>query len=210
MSSEVNLSNAPFKSLTWKSVLFNLIGFPLTIFYFALMVAGISISVGLLIVVVGFFIGYGVLWLIHGMAPVEAWLVTRLLDTPIRASLPDPQGSFLERYAKMFSSPSTWGRIGYIPVKMVLVSFGFGFAVGGVSSLSFVAAPFLYQQSWFDTSIGSWSVDNLGAAIVVAVAGLVVAWVLLYLSMLVGRLTAMLARTMISDPLYGSGPAPLP
>jgi len=197
----INLFNAPFRVLGWKTVLFHLITFPIAIFYFVLTTTGIALSIGLLVVVVGFFLGYGVLWLIHGMAPVEAWFVSKLLDTPIGASLPEPPGSFTERYKKMLTSPSTWSRIFYVPLKLLMASFGFAFAVSAVSSLSLLATPFLYQQEWFDVSITSnWVIDTMGEAILAALAGLIASWILLYLSFLIGRLTAVVARVMISDP----------
>ena len=197
----VTLFNGPFRALTWKTVLFHLVAFPIAIFYFVLTVTGIALSIGLLIVVVGFFLGYGVLWLIHGMAPLEGWLVSKLLDTPTRASLPEPSGSFTERYKKMLSSPSTWSRILYVPLKLLMASFGFGFAVAAISSLALLATPFLYQQEWFDVSITpNWMIDTTGEAMLAALAGVVASWILLYLSHLIGRLTAVVARVMISDP----------
>jgi hypothetical protein len=135
------------------------------------------------------------------MAPVEGWLVSKLLDTPIRASLPEPSGSFLQRYKKMFSSPSTWSRVAYVPLKLLTAVVGFGFATTAVSSLALLATPFLYQREWFDVSItSSWSVDTLSEAILAGLTGLVVSWIFFYLSNLAGRLTAVLARAMISDP----------
>jgi hypothetical protein len=64
-----------------------------------------------------------------------------------------------------------------------------------------LATPFLYQQEWFDVSItSSWVVDTMGEAILVALTGLVASWILLYISYLLGLLTAVLARAMVSDP----------
>jgi len=197
----VTFLNTPFRGLTWKTVMFHLVTFPIAIFYFVLTVTGISLSIGLLIVVVGFFLGYGVLWLVHGMAPVEGWLVSKLLETPIRASLPEPTGSFIERYKKMFTSPSTWSRVAYVPLKLLTAVVGFGIAVAAVSSLATLATPFFYSQDWFEVGFSnSWRVDTLGEAILFALAGLVLSWVFLYLSYLIGRLTAVVARVMISDP----------
>jgi len=197
----VTFLNAPFRGLTWKTVLFHLVTFPIAIFYFVLAVTGISLSIGLLVVVVGFFLGYGVLWLIHGMAPVEGWLVSKLLETPVRASLPEPTGSFIERYKKMLTSASTWSRVAYVPLKLLTAVVGFGFAVAAVSSLATLATPFFYSQDWFEVGLSnSWRVDTLGEAILFALAGLALSWVFLYLSYLIGRLTAVVARVMISDP----------
>ena len=197
---DVGLGNAPFRALTWKSVFFNLLAFPIALFYFVLTAVGIALSVGLLVVVVGFFLGYAVLWLIHGMAPIEAWLVSRLLDTPIRASLPEPSGSLVERFRQMLASATTWSRVGYVPLKFVVATVGFGVSVASISSLALVTAPVFYQQDWFDLSVGSWAVDTIGEAVLAAAVGLVLTWVMLYLSFLMGRLTAMLARAMVSDP----------
>ena len=197
----VTFLNGPFRGLTWKTVLFNLVSFPIAIFYFVLTMTGIALSIGLLIVVVGFFLGYGVLWLIHGIAPVEGWLVSKLLDTPVRASLPEPRGTFIERYKKMLSSPSTWSRVTYVPLKLLMAAFGFGFAITAVSSLALLSTPFLYQQEWFDASVApNWIVDTVGEAVLVALTGLIVSWIFFYLSNLIGRLTAVVAREMISDP----------
>ena len=196
----VTLANAPFKRLTWTAWTFNLVAFPIAVFYFVLTAVGIALSIGLLIVIVGFFIGYGVIWLIHGMAPVEGWLVSKLLNTPVRASLPEPSGSFLERYRKLVSSPATWLRVGYVPLKLVLASFGFALSVAAISSLAAIATPFLYTQDWFDSGFGFWEVTTTTDAVLVAVAGLAVSWVLLFLGVALGRLNAVLARAMVSDP----------
>ena len=197
---DVGFGTAPFRALTWKTVVFNLLAFPIAVFYFVLTAVGIALSVGLLILVVGFFLGYAVLWLIHGMAPIEGWLVSRLLDTPIRASLPEPEGSFLERYRQMLSSATTWSRVGYVALKLVVATVGFGVTISAISSLALISAPIFYQQDWFDLSVASWSVDTIGEAVLAAAAGLVLTWVMLYVSLLVGRLTAVLARAMVSDP----------
>ena len=197
----ITFLNGPLRLLTWKTVLFHLVSFPIAIFYFVLTMTGIALSIGLLIVVIGFFLGYGVLWLIHGMAPVEGWLVSKLLDAPIRAGLPEPRGTFIERYKKMLSSPSTWSRVAYIPLKLLIAAFGFGFAITAVSSLALLPTPFLYQQEWFHVSVApNLLVDTIGEAILVAMTGLIVSWNFFYLSNLIGRLTAVVARVMISDP----------
>ena len=191
----------PFQSLTWKTILFNLIALPVAVFYFTLTMLGITLSIGLLVVGVGFLLGYGLLWLLHGMAPVEAWLVTNLLDVTVAASLLEPRGTFLERYRKMLTSPATWSRLGYIPLKLVTAIAGFVFAVTAIASIGLIASPLLYQQSWFDLSFGSsLVVDTFSEAVVTALVGLVLTWVMLFLSNLIGQMTAYLARAMVSDP----------
>ena len=197
----MSLATVPFQSITWKTLLFHLVAFPVAIFYFTLAAVGITLSIGLLVVVVGFFLGYGVLWLLHGIAPLEGWLVTRLLGTTVVASLPDPQGSFIEKYKKMLSSSATWSRIGYIPLKFVTAIAGFTVAVTALGSVGLIAAPLFYQQDWFEISVmPSMVVDTLGEAVLTSLVGLVLAWVMLYLSNLLGRLVAYLAHAMVSDP----------
>ena len=192
--------STPFRALTWKTVLFHLVGFGLAVMFFVLTVVGIAVSVGLLIIIIGFFLGFAVMWMIHGIAHFDAMFVSVLLDVEVRVQRLRPKGSFLDRLRELVTSPATWKRTAYILLKLPLEVVGFAVTVSALTSLALIATPFTYQQDWADLSIGdSFAIDTLNEAVMAAVLGVIAGWLLLFLAVVLGRVAAAMANSLLTD-----------
>ena len=181
------------------------------IIYFTFAVAGLSLSVGLAILVIGvpfflMFISVGrVVSLAEGRL-IEAMTGVRMPRRPVY------QGSalgFWPRIREMLKDPRTWTTIAYFILMLPIGIVYFVIAVVGLSvSLSFIALPFLAalsQAGWFGLSgvevfsqiQPEWLFDSGLAIPVLGVAGVLLLTSLMHLARGIGRLHAMFAKSML-------------
>ncbi len=181
------------------------------IIYFTFAVAGLSLSVGLAVLVIGvpfflMFISVGrVVSLAEGRL-IEAMTGVRMPRRPVY------QGSALQfwpRIREMLKDPRTWTTIAYFILMLPIGLVYFVIAVVGLSvSLSFIALPLLAalaQVGWFGLSgvqvfsqiQPQWLFDSKLAIPVLGVAGVLLLTSLMHLARVVGRLHAMFAKSML-------------
>ena len=183
--------NSLWKAQTWVNILYLLLSFPLGIFYFVILVTGISLGFGLLITVFGIFILMGVMILVHWFARFEVQLTNSLLGFQIRPRLPEPsvQG-FWKRLREKLRSPLTWKGLLFLFLRFPMGIFSFSLTVSLLAaSLSMISLPVLHQFSWFDLDWQAnnfWIVDTFPETLVVALVGII----LLYASLFVFNLLA--------------------
>jgi len=126
------------------SLLYMLLALVTGIVYFTFAVIGLSLSVGLAILIIGvpfflLFVGIArVVALAEGRI-VESMLGTRM---PRRPMYPDRETPFLQRIVEMLKDPRTWGTLVYLVAMLPLGVFYFTFAVVGIAvSLAMFVAP---------------------------------------------------------------------
>ena len=68
---------------TYLNLVYILFAFPLSVFYFTLTITGLSLSLGLLILVAGFFIFIGTLIMVQGFRWLDVQLTRRNLRNPV-------------------------------------------------------------------------------------------------------------------------------
>jgi len=212
---------APFRGETYRNLLYLALAFPLGLGYFVGLVTGGALGIGLLITLVGLPILLVTLSATTLAAGLEAWLATRLVG--VEASVPAvlrestldegfvlPGDGFFDAVRRLLTAPSTW-----TSVLLVLSKFAFGIVsfvalvTSGAVTATMVAAPLVYDSATVNLGltggatagtyrVGSWVVDTLPEALVVAAGGLVVAVLALnLLNLLAGvqaRYTAALLR----------------
>jgi hypothetical protein len=131
---------------TWGSLLFMLIAFVTGIIYFVWAVTGLSLSLSLMILIIG--VPFAILFLlsVRGLALLEGRLVEALLGIhmPRRASFSHQGMKWLDRLKALLADKATWLMLVYMLVQFVLGTAYFIVIVIALSfSLTFIAIPFM-------------------------------------------------------------------
>jgi two-component system phosphate regulon sensor histidine kinase PhoR len=134
-------------SRAYLRILYLLLAFPLGILYFTVIVTGLSVGLGLAIVIVGFLVLILTLlvWLVF--ARIERELAIHLLGAHIRPMfVPDPTPlSMWKRLLRTLGDPVTWKSLTYLLVEFPFGIFSFTVVVTLVSiSLSLALYPVIY------------------------------------------------------------------
>lgn len=199
------------KPQTWRNVGYLLLAFPLGIFYFVFLVTGLSLGLGLFITLLGIPILVGVLAAAYGMGEFERTTTNLLLDTDIEpAHRLDVSGGLWLKVKTLVGSSETWKRVGYLFAEFFFGIFSFVLVTVTASMFALVISPFVYERSWWTSGFewldNVWLIDTLGESIIVAVAGVLIGFVLLHVLNGVARAWGEFARAMLG-PSYRA-PAP--
>ena len=194
----------------WTALLFMLLALVTGIFYFTVVVTGISLSIGLAILIIGlpFFIAF--LAFTRMLSFMEGRIVEAMTGERMpRRVLPAATGGWLQRIVAMLRDPRSWTTLVYqllmLPLGVLYFTVAISLAALGVGLLGGSAVVAL-QAIGFDIP-GGIQVDGetiritalqatLYALISVA-AGVVVITGLLHLARLVGRLHGKLAKRLL-------------
>lgn len=129
----------------YASLFYMLLSLATGIFYFTFVVTGLSLSVGLSILIVGIPVALLFLGLVHVLSLVEGRMVEVMLGErmPRRPVYPAATG-FWARIGALITDPRTWTTMLYFVMMLPLGILYFTVVVTGMSvSLAFIAAPFL-------------------------------------------------------------------
>jgi uncharacterized membrane protein len=176
------------------------------IFYFTWAITGISLSIGLSVLIFGipfavlFFGTVRVLSLVEGRI-IEVMLGERMPRRPVYAERGRP---VMERIKEMFTDPRTWSTLLYMFLMLPLGVVYFTIAVTGVSlSVGLMAAPITVLLAHYDVIGGGIYLD--GGLIVpplivtpfVFLLGVVLLFAMLHLARGVGHLQGTLAKHLL-------------
>jgi uncharacterized membrane protein len=196
---------------TYTSLFFMLLGLPRGIIYFVLAVAGLSLSAGFSVLIIGvpFFLMFMAICRVISLAEgrlIEAMTGVRMPRRPVY------QGTalgFWARIGEMLRDPRTWTTIAYFILMLPIGIIYFVIAVAGLSvSLSFIALPItviLAQAGWFgmggvevfSNAQPEWIFDTGFAVPLLGLAGVLLLTSLMHLARGIGRLHAMFAKSML-------------
>jgi len=192
----------------YASLFYMLLSLATGIFYFTWVVTGLSLSIGLSILIIGvvvpivFFGSVRVLALVEGRI-VEVMLGERMPRRPVYA---DRERPLLERIGAMFTDPRTWSTLLYMLLMLPLGIAYFTIAVTGIAtSLALVFAPvaeLLAHFGAFDGNVGivvdgNTIVPPLVAAPIAFIVGVIGLFAMLHLARGVGRLQGALAKHLL-------------
>ena len=150
---------------TYAALFYLLLSLATGIFYFTWVVTGVSLSLGLAVLIIGipfvilYFGSIRVLSLVEGRL-VEVMLGERMPRRPLYSTRGQP---LLKRIAELFTDPRVWGSQLYFVLMLPLGVVYFTIVVTLLAmSLGFIAAPLLV---WFgdvamSTSSGGWQLLN--------------------------------------------------
>ena len=192
----------------YASLFYMMLSLATGIFYFVWAVTGLSLSIGLSVLIFGiafavlFFGTVRVLSLVEGRI-VEVMLGERMPRRPVYADRDRP---LLKRIGAMFTDPRTWSSLLYMLLMLPLGIAYFTIAVTGiVTSLALVFAPvaeLLSHFGAFDGRIGIYvDGDTVVPPLVVApiafCVGVIGLFAMLHLARGVGRLQGALAKHLL-------------
>jgi uncharacterized membrane protein len=178
------------------------------IFYFTWAVTGVSLSIGLSVLIFG--IAFAVLFFgtVRVLALVEGRIIEVMLGErmPRRPLYQDRELTLRKRITAMFVDPRTWSTLLYMVLMLPLGIVYFTIAVTGISlSVGMIAAPAAVLLAHFGLIDGGIYVDGNSTTILpplillplAMLVGLVLPFALLHLARGVGRLQGMLAKQLL-------------
>ena len=176
------------------------------IFYFTWAVTGLSLSLGLSILIFG--IAFAVLFFgtVRVLALVEGRIIEVMLGErmPRRPPYTDRELSWRARIGAMFTDPRTWSTLLYMVLMLPLGIVYFTLAVVGISlSVAMIAGPFALLLAQFGLIEGGIYLD--GQSVVppllmmplALLLGVVLPFAVLHLARGVGRLQGALAKQLL-------------
>jgi uncharacterized membrane protein len=207
-------------SRAYTSLFVMLLGLPRGIIYFVLVVAGLSLSAGFSVLIIGvpFFLMFMTVCRVMSLAEGRLMEAMTGVRMPRRPVYQVGALGFWARIGEMLKDPRTWTTLAYFLSMLPVGIICFVLLVAGLSiSLSLIALPItvvLSQAGWFgmtaaeifSTAQPEW-IFNTGFAIpILGVAGLLLLTSLMHLARGIGRLLALYAKSMLVA-RAASGPA---
>lgn len=178
------------------------------IFYFTWTVTGLSLSIGLSVLIIGFVVPIVFFGSVRVLALVEGRIVEVMLGErmPRRPVYADRERPLLKRIGAMFTDPRTWSTLLYMLLMLPLGIAYFTIAVTGiVTSLALVFAPvaaLLARFGAFDGDVGMYIdgdmiVPPLVALPIAFIVGVIGLFTMLHVARGIGRLQGALAKHLL-------------
>jgi uncharacterized membrane protein len=191
----------------YASLFYMMLSFATGLFYFVWAVAGISLSIGLSILIFGlvfavlFFGTVRVLSLVEGRI-IEVMLGERMPRRPVYAERGKP---IVSRIKDMFTDPRTWSTLLYMVLMLPLGMIYFMTAIVGIAlSIGLMAGPFVVMLSemgvihesgiYFD---GEQFLPPLVALPLSFLAGVILLFALLHIARGIGRFQGAVAKHLL-------------
>jgi hypothetical protein len=174
------------------------------IFYFTWAVTGVSLSAGLMVLIIG--VPFAVLFMgsVWALSLVEGRLVETMLGVrmPRRPVYENREGGFFARIKEMLTDLRTWATLLYMLLMLPLGVTYFTIAVTALSvSLSFAAAPLVLLSDigmHLQFNLGNWNLnDDPWMAIPMFIVGVLGIFITLHLARGIGKLHGMLAKHLL-------------
>jgi len=192
----------------YAALFYMLLSLPIGIFCFVFTVVGLSLSLGLSVLVVGLVVPIAFVGALRVLALVEGRVIEVLLGErmPRRPVYADRARPWRQRIAAMFTDPRTWSTMLYMLLKLPIGIVYFTIAVAGtVTSLALIFAPvaeLLSHFGAFDGNVGIYvNGDTIVPPLVVApvafVIGAIGLFAMLHVARGVGRLQGALAKHLL-------------
>jgi hypothetical protein len=154
---------------TYGSLAYSLLGLPIGIFGFVVVVTGFALGVGLLITLIGIPILVATLLFVQAMAEMERRLAWSLLDASMPRRPPgrtSESGVWWRRLRELLTSRRSWWAVGFTLLRLPLGIVGFTVAVAliGLMFGGFVM-PILVALG-VESQIGSWTIDTVPESLI--------------------------------------------
>ncbi|HJR72958.1 MAG TPA: sensor domain-containing protein [Luteimonas sp.] len=176
------------------------------VFYFTWVVTGLSLSLGLSVLIIGLVVPIVFFGTVRVLALVEGRIVEVMLGErmPRRPLYADRERPLLQRIGAMFTDPRTWSTLLYMLLMLPLGVAYFTIAVTGIAtSIALVAAPVILVLSSFGVVDGDFYIGGdtvLPPALMLplaAVLGVLLPFVLLHIARGIARLQGALAKSLL-------------
>ena len=183
----------------YSSLLYLLLSLATGIFFFTWAVTGISLSLGLIVLIIGIPVLIAFLGSVRLLALAEGRLVEALLGVrmPRRQPPTEQEKGWKARLGFLFSDGRTWTSLAYLLLMLPLGIFFFTLMVTMLSTgLALLATPvihFVFHEVTYDGWAWGASHQNL-VAVAAGVMGLFAVPLTLHVALLLGRMQGLLAR----------------
>ncbi|MBN2074826.1 MAG: sensor domain-containing protein [Dehalococcoidales bacterium] len=188
--------------ITWGSFFYLMISLATGIFYFTWVVTGLSLSAGLLVLIIGLpFLAIFILS-VRGIGLIEGRVVEALLGVrmPRRQPYSRRNISLWERYKAIITDRHTWFTVVYMIIMLPLGTFYFSFFITLIAlSLSGIAIPVL--QLGYDIPV--FYIDGVRYFLqgwvlpFTVIGGILLGIIILHLMRYTGRIHGALAKAML-------------
>jgi hypothetical protein len=149
---------------TYRNLLYLALSYPLGILYLLSMIAGLAISAGTAILLVGFVVLAGTLWIARCFGRLERELTRSLLGATFEPLRPGPPG-----FRAQLTDRTAWSAVLYLLVRFPLGVLGLVVSILFALSIPIMAAPVLYTV--FPMTIGTAPITTSQEALLVSVLG---------------------------------------
>ncbi|MFH1802800.1 MAG: sensor domain-containing protein [archaeon] len=204
-----NFFNVIAKKQTYLNLLYLLIAFPLGIFYFTFVVAGTSLSIGLIITLFGIPLLSLMTFLWYWIGIFERKLTSALLDvtiTPARSAA-FKETTFLRKLTKHFTEPITWRSFACLLIKFPMGVLSFVLLVTLLAvSLSLIASPIAYQISLntpnfeFATINGVQIFTHAYQTYFLSIIGIILLFISLHILNGIAHVSGLIAKFLLGGP----------
>lgn len=187
---------------TYGALFYMLLSLATGTFFFSWVVTGLSLSLGLMILIIGIPMTVLFFGSVRGLSLLEGRLVEALLGQrmPRRPRYVDRSRSWLQRVGDMFTDGRTWLTLLYFVLMLPLGIVYFTIAVTLLSmSLAMIWAPIaaLFTDQYPGIYIDGAQALPIAATPLLALFGLLLLFVTLHLARGVGRLHGMIAKHLL-------------
>ncbi|MEO8460169.1 MAG: sensor domain-containing protein [Dokdonella sp.] len=187
---------------SYAALFYMLLALATGIFYFTVVVTGLSMSIGFSILIIG--IPFIILFfgIVRVLALVEGRLVEAMLGVrmPRRPAYPAQNQTIWQRIGAMFTDPRTWSTLLYMLLMLPLGVTYFSVAVTGLTtSIALIVAPFaqFFSDGGINFELGPFDTLPMWATPLISVIGIALLFATLHLARGVGHLHAQLARHLL-------------
>lgn len=185
---------------TYNNLAYLVLAFPLGLLYFVILTVGLSLGMGLALLVIGIPILLAVILGSRPVARFERLLANRLLTVDISPpeDLTHTNGTLWSRLEAALSARSTWTGMAFLFLKFWIGVFSFVVVVVGLSlTIAFVTAPVHYSITEIAVSLGPWAIDTLPRALLVVPVGMAIGVISLHLINATAWISGQLARALL-------------
>lgn len=187
---------------TYGALFYMLLSLATGIFFFTWVVTGLSLSLGLLVLIIGIPVAVLFFGSVRGLSLLEGRLVEALLGErmPRRPAYTDRSRSWLQRIGDMFTDGRTWLTLLYFVLMLPLGIVYFTIATTLLSiSLGFIWAPVaaLISPEYVGIHIDGTQMLPLWITPLLAVVGMLLLFATLHLARGIGRLHGMMAKHLL-------------
>lgn len=163
------LLDAYSDSRTYGSLVYSLLGLPLGVFGFIVVVTGLALGLGLLITLIGIPILVATLLFVQAMAGMERRLAWSLLDAPMPRRpprRPNSEGFFWRRLRNLLTGRQTWREVGWLLLRLPLGIVGFTVAATILGLMFGGFAMPINVALGLESQIGSWTIDTVPESLI--------------------------------------------
>jgi len=176
MKRKIPFFSALAEARTYLSIVYILFAFPLGVIYFSLVVTGICLSVGLIFIVVGFFVFLAMMMMLRGFRWLDVELTRVFLGKTIPAlKKPEDTTGFKSLVRRTLGSSLNWKLFVYylfvkFPMDMVIWTVTISFIA---ITFNLLLAPVLDPYWWYDDELTRWLIDFFDEVYVLPFMGII-------------------------------------